>query len=276
MTFQTNLRKVGTLGGQVTFAGEAAARIRQHYSGIGPLFYFKSVDELWRGLDVGVVDAIVIGIERTGRSHDGARIAKGDYVVEGQLTLPIACNLYVKAGAKREDIKKITGHGSIHQCAQYLDENFPGVLREQHPLNSVVAAEQVAAGDGTVAVIGTLSLMSEVPHLQVLAERVDNWALSSWWLISRGEARSVYGSSLIVRARLAPDGSLGALVGDLQSAGGSLRTVANFACDEGVSTYDYLLSLSNPRGEIADILPIIARYAGAKLIGAFEQYSELA
>lgn len=270
------LLKLGTLGNSATFAGEAADRIGQLYAGLGEMSYCKSIPELWAALDAGGVDAIVIGIERSGQPHDGQRLATARYQVLGQLVLPIACNLYVKPGTRKEHVRKILGHGSILQCTAYLDANFPEVPREVHAHNSVAAAADVLQGDGDLAVVGTRSVGQVVPGLETYAQRIDSGALSSWWLITKLGPEATCGTTVMAAGRFGPDGNLSEYISQMAAAGCALTSIAGFACDAGISTYDYVLSFVNPSADPGRAREVTSRFAGTKVIGAFQQFTELA
>src|SRR6202162_3827475 len=129
--------RIGTLGSVATFAGEATALICKRFPEFCAPLYFPSMDECWSALAKGTVDAVVLGAERTGQPHHGsAVITRGCYVM-GMMALPLRCNLYAQPGTRRKTIRKITGHGSLHQCTAYLTQHFPGAAREMHGLNSV-------------------------------------------------------------------------------------------------------------------------------------------
>lgn len=258
---------LGTLGSAATFAGEATAKVRDYYRIEGDVVYFPSVGELWEALDAGKVDGIVIGIERTGQPHDGSVFVKGDYFVCGQVVLPIACNLYVRPGTQKSAIRKVVGHGSVLQCVDYLDANFPGISREMHGLNSVAAARDVVAGDGSLAVVGTRTLPLEVAGLETFAERIDSGALSSWWLITRSLSLVEDATVFVAKGRFSQDGKLGEAISRITGTGAELESVASFPCDEGVSTYDYLLSFALGEAHSAEIMSTLAK-AGLTFAGS--------
>jgi len=262
--------KIGTLGSAATFAGEATARIRQLHPEFSQPVYFKSMDDCWAELEKGTVDAVVLGVERTGQPNHGDAVITHGFYVMGYLAVPLSCNLYVKPGSAKRDIRKITGHGSINQCLAYLDRQFPGVPREMHGLNSVEAAKAVMAGDGTLAVVGSSSLPSAVPGLEKIAEHIDDGAVASWWVISREPHFSEHPQGLVISGEFGPDGQLGALIAAILALGYRLTSVAPFPADHGVSVYNYLVTFEG-RGNRADVAAAVSRFATARLAGAFEK-----
>src|SRR5215469_14698590 len=218
--------RIGTLGSSATFAGEATEAIRARHPEFAAAHYFKSMDDCWDELASGAVDAIVLGAERTGQPHHGAAVALRGFYVMDMMALPLSCNLYAKPGTQHQSIRKITGHGSIMQCVPWLEEHFPGVPREMHPLNSVAAAKDVLAGDGTWAVVGSRSLVAAVPEVEVVAEGIDDGSLAHWWLVSAEPHFSERPATIVVVGEFGADGRLGGLVAAVQGAGYQLATIA--------------------------------------------------
>jgi chorismate mutase / prephenate dehydratase len=260
---------IGTLGSSATFAGEATERIRERFPEFSAPLYFKSMDDCWQELAKGTVDAIVLGAERTGQPHHGGAVIRYGFYVMGMMALPLLCNLYVKPGARRENIRKITGHGSIFQCTAWLDRHFPGVPREMHGLNSVEAAKAALAGDGREAVVGSRSLPSAVPGLEMLAERIDDGSLSNWWVVSAKPRLADRPGTVVVAGEFGPDGGLGAMTMALATAGYRLATIGSFPADHGISTYHYLATFDG-EGRRAEVEHAIAPF-GARLAGAFNR-----
>jgi len=261
------MMKIGTLGGSATFAGEATESIRARHPEFSAPHYFKSMEDCWNELARGTVDAIVLGAERTGQAHHGSAVALRGFYVMDMMALPLSCNLYAKPGTRRQSIRKITGHGSIMQCVPWLEEHFPGVPREMHPLNSVAAAKDVLAGDGMSAVVGSRSLVAAVPGLEVVAERIDDGSLANWWLVSARPHFSERPATIVVVGEFAADGRLGGLIAAVQGAGYQLSTIAGFPVPHGLSVYQYLARFEG-HGERAKVEAAIAPF-GARLAGAF-------
>ncbi len=266
----TGKLKVATLGSAGTFAGEATAILCGKYSEFGEVVYRPSMEACYQALDAGEVDVVVLGQERTGQPHPGKEVLAKGYTILKQQIVPLACNLYVKPGARREQIRKIVGHGSIHQCAAYLDQHFPGVPRETHALNSVEAAREILAGDGSMAVVGSRSLTKLVSGLETMAADIDNGAAASWWAYSNKPLFSDNPNRLVITGRFGPDGALGELIAGILGAGFRLRTVGSFPVSEGVHRYDYILTFAG-QGARSAVEQVVRRFASARLAGAFNQ-----
>jgi hypothetical protein len=261
---------IGTLGSLATFAGEATAQMRALYPEFGAPSYFPSMDACWEELSKGTVDVVILGTERTGQPHHGNPIIDRGFYVMGELSVPLLCSLYVKPGADKAAIRKITGHGSIFQCTAYLSKNFPGVPVEMHALNSVEAAKEVMAGDGTVAVIGSRSLPKLVTGLEEAASAIDNGAISSWWAVTLLPVFSDRPDRVFITGRFGGDGQLGDLIGEMATLGYRLGTAASFAVNSGVCVYDYILQFAGG-GELAAIEAALSGFPMARLSGAFTQ-----
>jgi prephenate dehydratase len=262
--------RIGTLGSAATFAGEATSRMREFHPEFSEPIYFPSMDDCWRELERGTVDAVILGAERTGQPHHGEAVIKHGFFVIAELSQPLQCSLYVKPGTRKSHIRKITGHGSIHQCTAFLEREFPGVLREAHGLNSVEAARAVMAGEGTMAVVGSRSLPRIVGGLEVMAADIDDGAISSWWAVSKQPWFSDEPDVLVLASRCGRDGELGRIIMAVQQTGYVLCTVAAFPVNKGVSIYDYLL-VFHGKGRRSSVEQAIACFSGARLAGAFLQ-----
>ena len=264
------LISVGTLGGPATFAGEATQALCARHPEFGAPVYFPSIDDCWRELGRGSVEVIVVGAQRSGQAHRGEALMGGRYYVIDEHAHALQCNLYAKPGTRKAAVRRISGHSSMVQCAAWLDREFPGVPREMHRLNSVAAAAEVLAGDGTAAVVGSRSLPQVVGGLEALALGIDDGALGSWWAVSREPRFSEQPQVALVAARCASDGALGALVAAMADADCGLDTAAAFPVPEGFAVYDYLLTFGT-RGSLADIRRALARFAHARLVGAWHR-----
>jgi prephenate dehydratase len=261
---------IGTLGSAATFAGEATERMRKAYPEFGEPVYFPSMDACWLGLKNGVVDVVILGTERTGQPHHGDAVITHGFWVIGESSQPLKCSLYVKPGSAKTSIRKISGHGSIYQCAVWLDREFPGIPREAHGLNSVEAAKAMIAGDGTMAVVGSESLPKMVAGLEEIASDIDDGAISNWWAVSNKQRFSDEPDSLVITSRCGPDGQLGELIVAIARIGYTLQTAAAFPVNSGVKVYHYMLAFSG-KGVRKDVENVIGHFSGTRLAGAFDK-----
>jgi prephenate dehydratase len=262
--------KVATLGSAGTFAGEATTIMCEKNPLFGEVVYRPSMEACYEALDAGEVDVAILGQERTGQPHPGKEVLTQGYTIVMQETVPLACNLYVKPGTPESAILRIVGHGSIHQCTAYLDTHFPGVPREQHHLNSVEAAKEVMAGDGSIAVVGSRSLLKLVSGLDTMATGIDSGAAASWWAYAKKPILSDKPNRLVVTARCGPGGELGELISGILAAGFRLRTMGSFAVNHGAYNYDYIMTFAG-QGTRTAVETVIQRFKSARLAGAFNQ-----
>ena len=135
---------------------------------------------------------------------------------------------------------------------------------------SPAAAAEVLAGDGDVAVVGTL-LSAETNGLAVLARDIDRGSVGAWWIMSRELRVSPRPDVLVVAVSSADQGALGDLLDRARRVGLTLRGLAAAGAGS-LFRYGYLVVLSNqnpsisPRGALAGL-------TGSRLIGAFESLS---
>jgi prephenate dehydratase len=263
--------RVGTLGSATTFAGEATAQLCRRRADFADARYFATMDACWDELARGTVDVVVLSAERTGQPHHAWFVVDRGFSVMDRIAVPLGCNLYVKRGAAKRDVRAITGHGAIHLCTAFLDREFPGIAREVHGQNSVEAARAVASGDGSLAVVGSASLPSQVAGLELSAAQIDGGAICSWWAVSREPHHVSDPTVAIVAAELGPDGRLGTLADALGGAGFGLSVAASFPVTGPISTYRYLLE-GRGAGTLAGLQRALAAFPQARLAGAFRDY----
>jgi prephenate dehydratase len=264
---------LGTLGGVGTFAGQATEALQARYPEFaGDVAYFSSVDATWDALATGAVSSIVLGVEtqRTGVSADlPSRLAPADsglYVL-AEVVVPYSCRLMVKAGTKMTDIRKVLGHGSLHQCGRYLDEHLPGIPRFVHPDNSMVAAREVAEGDGTLAVVGTVTT-GRLTGLVELARDVDEGARSTWWLISSVPRFSDAPERIVLGGRLGESEHLDEAVCGLRQAGWRLRSPYVASTRQALFEYD-VVSVFTGSGSLDGVRNALGGSSAMRIVGAF-------
>lgn len=258
--------RLGTLGSELTFAGQATAQLRLLRPGeYGDPSYLPTMDAVAAAVLAGELDAGVLTSEtsRTACTDTAARILAGEplHVVD-EIVVPYHCALLGRPGTTLADVRHVGGHGSIRQCRRFLAEQLPGAEVRIHELNSVAAGQEVLAGDGTSAVIGTLALGREL-GLEVLAADVDDGAAGGWWALSSRPEWRADADHVVLRL----DGSdeLDEALGRAAAAGLRLRTVTNAPTGE-LFHYRYLVTLRSERGPVA--APVLDGFGGA-LVGAF-------
>jgi prephenate dehydratase len=175
MAMKTRIR-VGTLGGPETFAGQATEEMRKLYPELSEPVYFPGGPDMMTALDNGTVDAIVGAEETTSEGFSGfsGRVATpgSRFYVIAEAVLPFSCSLLAKPGTRMQDIRRVYGGPvSIHQGRAFLSEHLPNaeVLVYTEPLST---AQEVADGDGSLAILGTRRLI-QLKGLEEVAGNID-------------------------------------------------------------------------------------------------------
>jgi prephenate dehydratase len=236
--------RIGTLGSQSTFAGQATAAILESdHTLCGPV-YFASMAEVWRSLEDGVVDRVVLVGEtsKTGHTDVAERVLREENAfVHARALVPYRCALLGVEGSSLADIREVRGHGSILQCQNFLDRNLPAARRSVHRANSAEAGREVLAGNGTVAVIGTESLASEL-GLAILAKDVDEGSVGSWWVVGERPGGAIQWDTALLRMTAATGDELVDLVMSLKAKGHRVVSVFAVGCGD-LGRRDYLVTV---------------------------------
>ena len=258
--------RLGTLGSELTFAGQAANAFCAQHPGLRTSAYFPTMDEVAAAVADGRVDGGLLTSEtsNTAGTDTFARILRGDKLfVAAEIVVPYRCALLGKPGTKPADIKHVGGHGSLKQCGRFLAEQLPQARVEIHRQNSVVAAREVLDGDGTGAVVGTEATAARF-GLEILARNIDDGSAGAWWVLTSALRRDPRATHLALRV----DGEqqLEQVLGNSREHGLRLRTVTNAPSGE-LFHYRYLVVLASADGTA--LAPDVADTFGTDLIGAF-------
>lgn len=196
------LSSVATLGGPHTFAGQATVALLQSLQSEAPVAYYPTMDALWSALRAGEAEAILLTAESThvGMTEVAAEVMRDrELTVLAEVVLPYHCALLGKPGTQLRQVERVSGHGSLAQCRAYLRRELPWADVVVHRENSVVAAREVLAGDGSLAVVSSLGA-AQVLGLAVLAEDVDDGSQGAWWVIGRDRPIGDTGTTAVVAA----------------------------------------------------------------------------
>jgi prephenate dehydratase len=267
-------RAVATLGGPGTFAGQATRALQTRMPWLGPVQYLSTMDEIWAAASSGAVDSAVLTSEttNTGLEEIAGQLLQSEtgLHVNGEILVPYHCMLLGKPGASLDRIRLVLGHGSLVHCRGFLAERLPQAQVRRHDQNSLAAAAEVLAGDGDIAVVGTL-LSAEANGLAVLERDIDRGSVGAWWIISRELRVSSRPDVLVAGVSSAAEGALDGLLGRVQGAGLRLRGIAAVG-GGSIFRYGYLVvfGISNPSASPPHVLKGLT---GCRLIGAFESIS---
>lgn len=271
MATLTQSRVVATLGGPGTFAGQATRAFVTRMPELGPVQYLSSMNEIWAAVSSGAVDSAVLTSETTNSGLEAIAghllASETDLYVNGEILVPYHCMLLGKPGTSLDRIRLVLGHGSLIHCRGFLAERLAQAEVRMHDQNSLAAAAEVLAGDGDIAVVGTL-LSAETNGLAVLARDIDRGSVGAWWIVSRELRASSRPDVLIVRVNSAAEGALGGLLGRMQGAGLALRGIAAVGSGS-IFCYDYLV-VSRTTNPSMSPPGALAALTGCRLVGAFE------
>jgi prephenate dehydratase len=269
-----------TLGGPGTFAGQAAAELQKReprYAGV--IAYLPTVDAVWEALADGAVDRIVLGAvtQRTGYAAELVRRLSPCHEppvhVEAEAIVPYRCQLLGRPGTRLDAVRRVVGHGSLAQCAPYLEANLPRAERVRHPGSSLEAAREVATGDGSTAVIGTV-LTAQETGLMTLASDVDGGASAAWWVLTRDVEPEPEPDRIVVASRVAGTSDLGALIAGLAAHDLLLRGCATEPTGASLFEVDALLDLEG-RVAFDHVRSVVEGAKSARVAGAFRARDDL-
>jgi prephenate dehydratase len=188
-------------------------------------------------------------------------------MVIAEAVVPYGCALLAKPGTRLADVRQVLGHGSVQQCRRFLDEHLPHATVTMHGQNSMVAAEEVAVGDGSLALVGT-RITAETYGLTVLGVDIDGGSVANFWALAIQPHYVDVPTRVIVAGRLAGDGELGDVIAHLTGLGPRLRTVYSQPSGQRLFEYDYVLSLTGA-GERRAIQQALVPFPTLRLAGAF-------
>lgn len=239
--------RVGTLGSELTFAGQATRALREQMTAPSELSYFPTMDGVAEAILEGTIDIGVLTSEtsNTACTDTFARILDGEplFVVD-EVIVPYRCALLGQPGSSISELRHVGGHGSIRQCQAFIRSNLAHADVRMHRENSVVAAREVLDGDGTTAVIGTLAVAASL-GLEVLAADIDNGSSGGWWALTSVPRYAPDSDVIALRAHR--QGELEVLLKRCFTAGLAIRTVTNAPSGE-LFKYRYLLTATTTDG----------------------------
>lgn len=270
------MTRVGTLGGSGTFAGQATQVVVDRYRDFDDIVYYDTMDDVWEAIASGEVGVGVLTAEttRTGFTETFHRLLDRTrpIFVLGEVIVPYRCMLLGKPGSRLEDIQLVLGHGSLRQCEAWLAANLPSAQVRVHALNSLAAAREVLAADGTVAVVGT-QLSGEASGLEVMAADIDEGSVGTWWLMSRELAIGDQVDRVVVGVEASDPDVLRAVLVRMEAFGFRLRSMATVGRGD-LFRYAHLLVLSAAQPRAASVTQILDDLPQCWVLGAFSSVEE--
>jgi chorismate mutase / prephenate dehydratase len=163
--------RVAYLGPEGTFSHQAA---REHFGAIAQLCGVGTIPDVFAAVESGRAELGIVPVENT---TEGVVTQTLDSFGEREVTvcaervLRISAALLSKSG-RLGDVRRVISHPQpLAQCRRWLDQQLPGIEREE--MASTAAAAQRAAEDGECAAIGSL-LSAEVYGLEVVAANIED------------------------------------------------------------------------------------------------------
>jgi prephenate dehydratase len=192
-------------------------------------------------LSRGDVDGILLRPETTATGPGGAYrlLGGGGVQVAGEYAVPFRCLLAARPGARMSEIKQVFGHGALHECSRRLAELLPHAVVTATERISYESARDVAAGDGTTAVVANAHTAAEL-DLDVLADDIDDGAVGVWWLLVRDAPISGPIATVVLRTS-EPTASVTAIVVALDRAGFDVRATVGERVPGAPFRYGYVL-----------------------------------
>ena len=159
---------IGYLGPSGTFSHMAA---QQYTNGTESIVEFATIYALLLGVANGQVERAIVPIENSIEGSVNTTLDTlafdVDLFITHEYILQVTENLMGKPGTKKQQIQKIISHPQpIGQCSKMLSHEFP-MVEIGFTDSTAQAAEQVATGDGSVAMLGPAGC-AEIYGLSVL------------------------------------------------------------------------------------------------------------
>jgi chorismate mutase/prephenate dehydratase len=162
---------VAYLGPEGTFSHQAA---REQFGALATLRGVGSISDVFAAVESGRAQLGIVPVENT---TEGVVTQTLDAFGEREVTvcaervLRVSMALLSKSGSQA-DVRRVISHPQpLAQCRRWLDQQLPGIEREE--MASTAAAAQRAAADPECAAIGSL-LSAEVYGLAVVAAGIED------------------------------------------------------------------------------------------------------
>lgn len=256
------------------FADQASLKLLELYPELGAgLTHFPSTHALWRALNEGLTNVIVVAEQTTPFDWDDLRrhlaAPTSDLYVQAAANVPYRCALLAAPGSRIGNLTTICGDAALWLCADWLGANLPTSRRVIVGTSLTEAARDILYGDGTMALVATAVIGTRL-GLVTLASDIDDGATSKWLAISKSPMFAQEPGRLLIAARFGDTGELGDLVAALWEFGFRLTVASAHGTSRGPTEQDYLLAFAGG-GRLVDVIGELHRYIHVRLLGAYEE-----
>lgn len=214
-----------------------------------------TIPEIFEAVDAGRATFGVVPIENSLEGSVNATLDAFAFTTTSQIlaeeTIDIHHALITAPGVDLADVKRIISHPqATGQCSRWIARNLPG--REIVAANSTADAVRIAAGDPTVAAIGT-ELAARLYGAVVVEPRIEDHAANQtrFVLAGRGEpARTGRDkTSLALFLKADKPGALLMILSEFAYAGINLTKIQSRPTKRAMGEYMFFMDLEGHRDE---------------------------
>jgi len=169
------MTRIGYLGPRGTFSHEAMIKYtgEKEYISVD----YPSIPDIFAALQKNLLDEAILPIEN---SIEGAVNATmdlisqdSDLMIRAEVIIPVREHLLARKGTDISQIRHVISHPQpLGQCRRFLAEKMPHALTRASS-STAAAAEEVAAGSGDTAAIGSRTA-AEVYGLEIIAADIQD------------------------------------------------------------------------------------------------------
>ncbi|MBR1735986.1 MAG: prephenate dehydratase [Firmicutes bacterium] len=165
--------KLGYLGP----IGSNSERAALYVTGEENLLPLESISDVIKSVNSGKIEYGIVPIENSTEGTVNITVDSiifdADIYIQKEVIVPIEYDLFVKKGAKKEDVKKIISHPqALAQCRNFLEENYPSAKTESVASTSL-AAKFVSACDGSIAAVSA-KRCADIYDVDIIEENIQD------------------------------------------------------------------------------------------------------
>lgn len=232
------MENIGLLGPMGTFTEEAAVRYCGESAVDYGMIFYRTISEVFCAVQNGEVSKGVVPIENFLNGHvmdTLDNLYKSELQIQAALVLPIRHCLAVNPDVK--DVEIIKSHPqALAQCSDYLDANYPDVVRVDASSTASAMKEIAKDGSENIAVIGS-EIAAEKYGLKVLAKEIGNNYNNKtmFVVIGRGGSRKAERNrtSLVIVPSVNKSGILSGILNDFAVENVDLKFIQSRPDGEG-------------------------------------------